>query len=323
MKGKVKIREEDCLMYLGFMLSQKGDNMKNITHKRNKCFGTQKQIIHLIKPLGPYTFECALIYIKSLIRNSILYPSEAMCSIKETHYRALESIEESVLVRVFKTLKSCPRHLMYLEVGLVPARYQVHRQVLNYLHYILQQPKSSLLYRIFERMRTNPTKGDWASFAIELLEKYELKLNINEIQEMKSSIFKKLVKRQMHTIAFKELIDIKNSKQKGKYIQYEGLQMADYLQPEAELNLTEKLELFALRTEMNFNPFNFGNKICCEKGCKEEQSNNHIFDCLKGNNQETELKFEDILNGTLKQKMLTFRKFQENNINRTQLWDSA
>ena len=61
-KGKVKIREEDCLMSLGFILSQKGDNMKNSTHKRNKCFGTQKQIIHLIKPLGPYTFECALIY---------------------------------------------------------------------------------------------------------------------------------------------------------------------------------------------------------------------------------------------------------------------
>ena len=115
--------------------------MKNIIHKRNKCIGTQKQIINLIKPLGPYTFECALIYIKLLIRNSILYASEAMCSIKEAHYRALESIEESVLIRVFKTLKSCPRHLMYLEVGLVPARYQVHRQVLNYIQYILQQPR--------------------------------------------------------------------------------------------------------------------------------------------------------------------------------------
>ena len=72
---------------------------------------------------------------------------------------------------------------------------------------------------------------------------------------------------------------------------------------------------------MNFNPYNFENKIRCEKGCQEEQSNNHIFDGLKANNQETELKFEDILNGTLKQKILTFRKFQENN--RTQLWDST
>ena len=172
-------------------------------------------------------------------------------------------------------------------------------------------------------MRINPTKGDWASFAMGLIQKYELKLNLQEIQETKSSIYKKLVNRQMQKIAFQELIEIKNSKQKGRHITYESLQMADYLKPEAELNVTEKLEIFALRTEMNFNPYNFGNKIRCEMGCQEEQTNNHIFDCLKANNEETELKFENVLNGTLKQKILTFRKFQENNINRTQLWDSA
>ena len=321
-KGKSPIKEEDCLMYLGFLLSKKGDNMKNIIHKRNKCIGTQKQIIHLIKPLGPYTFECALIYIKSLIRNSILYASEAMCSIKEAHYRALESIEESVLIRVFKTLKSCPRHLMYLEVGLVPARYQVHRQVLNYIQYILQQPRSSMIYRIFEAMRMNPTRGDWASFAMELIEKYDLKLNLEEICEMKPSIYKKLVQRQMQKIAFQELTEIKNSKQKEKYIKYESLQMADYLTPEADLSVTEKLELFAIRTEMNFNPYNFGNKIPCEKGCQEEQTNKHIFDCLKSENEKHEFEYENLLNGTLKQKIQTFKTFQKKNENRTQLWDS-
>ena len=91
-KGKVSIKEEDCLMYLGFMLSKKADNLQNILHQRNKCIGTQKQIMKLIEPLGPYTFECAIIYIKSLIRNSILYAAEAMYSIKEAHYRVLECI---------------------------------------------------------------------------------------------------------------------------------------------------------------------------------------------------------------------------------------
>ena len=71
-KGKVDIEEEDKLMYLGYMLSKRGDNMENINHKRNKCIGTEKQILKLIKPLGAYTFYCALIYLKSLIRNSIL-----------------------------------------------------------------------------------------------------------------------------------------------------------------------------------------------------------------------------------------------------------
>ena len=52
--------------------------------------------------------------------------------------------------------------------------------------------------------------------------------------------------------------------------------MSDYLLPEAALSVTEKLELFAARTEMNENPCNFGNKTLCEMGCKEAETNKHI-----------------------------------------------
>ena len=72
-------------------------------------------------------------------------------------------------------------------------------------------------------MRKNPTKGDWASSLIDLVEKHYLNINIKEIQDMKTSIYKNLVKRQMHTIAFKELLEIQNSKEKGKYIKYDSL----------------------------------------------------------------------------------------------------
>ena len=46
--------------------------------------------------------------------------------------------------------------------------------------------------------------------------------------------------------------------------------MSDYLLPETALSITEKLELFAARTEMNENPYNFRNKIICGMGCKED-----------------------------------------------------
>ena len=69
----------------------------------------------MIEPLGPYAFESAFIYIQSLIRNSILYAAETMYKVKETDYRALEMIEESVMKKVFQTKKTCPRHFMYLE----------------------------------------------------------------------------------------------------------------------------------------------------------------------------------------------------------------
>ena len=143
----------------------------------------------MIENLGPYRFEGALIYIHTLIRTSILYAAETMYNVKEQELRALEQIEESVLQEVFITKRSCLKHLMYLDIGLYPARYQVHRQMLNFLQYILQQPSGSLLYRMFTVQQENPTKGDWVSLVKKLVGQYDINLNMEEIKDMKTSIF--------------------------------------------------------------------------------------------------------------------------------------
>ena len=70
--------------------------MKNILHKGNKAIGTEKLVLKLIQNMGPFTFEGALIYIQTLIRNSILYASETMYNVLETEWRSLERIEESL-----------------------------------------------------------------------------------------------------------------------------------------------------------------------------------------------------------------------------------
>ena len=70
--------------------------------------------------------------------------------------------------------------------------------------------------------------------------------------------------------------------------------------------------MFAARTEMNENPYNYGNKILCEMVCKEAQTNKHIFVCLQRNKEEKSLIYDNILNGTHQKKILTFQKFQEN-----------
>ena len=59
--GKSEMESQDSLLYLGHVLSQDGRNMTNIIHKKNKSISTQKQIPKMIKNLGPYTFEAAII----------------------------------------------------------------------------------------------------------------------------------------------------------------------------------------------------------------------------------------------------------------------
>ena len=239
--------------------------------------------------------------------STLLYAAEAMNNIKEAEYRSLEAIEESVLTQVFQTKRSCPKHLLYLESGIVPARQQVQRQVLVFLQYILQQPSNSIIYKMLGDLLQNPTKGDWAVNALELIKKFELNLTLNKIQGMSPRLFKRLVKRKMTEVAFKELQKKQQGGKKGKLIEYKCLAMADYLLPEAHLSTENKCQLFSQRTEMNENPFNYGDKIHCSMGCLEEQTNAHLLSCKKTNLKNEALNYEEFLNGPLLLKIEIFK----------------
>ena len=317
--GKVGMENVDSFLYLGHVLSQDGGNMKNILHKRNRSLGTQKLIPKLIKHLGPFTFEAAIIYIKALLRTSILYGAETMFNVTEKELRVLESIEESVLQTVFQTKRSCSRHLLYLESGLIPARYQVHHQMINFLQYILLQPSESLINRVFMAQKQNPSRGDWVGKVTQLLAEYSINMTLLEIRNMKPSLFKSMVKRSVHEKAFKCLIMKQNNGQKGSFIEYEKLELASYLLSKSNISVTNKLEMFAIRCEMNDLPSNYGKTTNCEIGCPNQIMNNeHLINCPKLNCSSIKYNITEILNGTNKQKIRILTKFNENNKRRTE-----
>ena len=76
---------------------------------------------------------------------------------------------------------------------------------------------------------------------------------------------------------------------------------------------------------MNNLPCNFGKETKCEQGCYEILNSEHIYSCTKLNIQKIPInKYENILKGTMNQKVEVLKKIQENNQIRTQkLWDSV
>ena len=158
----------------------------------------------------------------------------------------------------------------------------------------------------------NPTRGDWSSFALGLVDRFDLKLTVTEIKNMKSSQFKQIVKEKMQNLAFFELQEKQRSREKGRKIVYRTLSMADYLLPDSNLTVKEKTDIFSLRVEMNENPHNFGIQIFCDMGCLEIQDNSHIINCPKLNNEGQQIDIEDILNGSLPMKVRVLRRYEEN-----------
>jgi len=122
----------------------------------------------------------------------------------------------------------------------------------------------------------------------------------------------------MLNVAFRNLIEKQQNGKKGKMIHYETLQISDYLLPECSLSVSDKFELFAYRTEMNDLPNNFGRDDICEMGCLEAMDNSHLLLCSGLNyNDPHELKYEQLLNGNINEKVAVLKKLQENAEKRT------
>ena len=90
-----------------------------------------------------------------------MYASETYYGLTETQIRQIERIEETFLRKLFKTSRGCPISQLYLESGHIPARFQIYKNRLLFLKYILQQDSKSLINQFLKLQIKYPTRGDF------------------------------------------------------------------------------------------------------------------------------------------------------------------
>ena len=158
--GKTTIEQTDKQKYLGFYLSNKGDNMINIKEMQRRSIWVTTKIFNRLNSLNlnQYYFECALIFLNVILRSTILYASETYYNINENELRILERIEEQFLRKLLKTGQGCPVSQLYLETGHFPARFAVMKLWCLFLKSILDESSESLIYKFVIQQYENPAK---------------------------------------------------------------------------------------------------------------------------------------------------------------------
>ena len=128
---------------------------------KKKSIGVIKKIFNRLDnlTLQKYYFECSMIFLNVMLRPSILYGCDMMYNLKEIEIRQIERIEESYLRKVLNTTRGCPIVQLYLEMGHTPARVEIQKSRLLFMHYILQQTEDSAINRFFKLQLEMPTRG--------------------------------------------------------------------------------------------------------------------------------------------------------------------
>ena len=308
-EGLVPIDKTEKTKYLGFVLSSRGDNMVNIKAMKDKSIGTIRKIFTRLDSLNlkKYYFEVGRLFLHIMLRSSILYACETYYNLKEAQIRQLEMIEEGYLRKLFKTSKGCPLSQIYLEGGVIPARYEIKKIKLLFLKNILSENQDSLIYRFLMLQFENPTRGDWASSCMKDMKDLNIEMSIEEIKQLTYNQFRNRIKHSIEQCAFKYLIAKRGSK--GQEIIYSEIKMAEYLMPNIEnLSIDDKRSIFEIRNRMvSAVPANFSSRKSEKKHicpCGETEEMEHLYTCKFWNNEEIiKTEYKAIYEDNIKQQL--------------------
>ena len=139
------------------------------------------------------------------------------------------------------------------------------------------------------------------------LKQLKLNLTFDEIMNMQTSKFKKLLKQQITEEAFNYLMI--NRKVKGSQIKYSKLQTGDYIMPNKIITCIEDKKLiFNIRNELLFP--SFGEPKICK--CKNKLNTLHLYECKILNSEEKSINFDRIFDGNLKEIKFIISRIKHN-----------
>ena len=156
----MKVKQEQ--MYLGDIISADGKHQKNIQNRKNRGLGIINQIMNILDTVyfGKYYFEVALVLRSSLLVSSILLNSEAWVNLTDNDIRGLEQTDEILLSKITEAEANTSNAFKYLELGILPLRFEIMKRKVIFLQYVLKQDKTSMIYRVFDATKENSIKND-------------------------------------------------------------------------------------------------------------------------------------------------------------------
>ena len=102
------------------------------------------------------------------------------------------------------------------------------REIL-FLHYLLQQDKNSMLYKVLQATIEKPTKNDFVKTCNNYLKDLHIDLGFEEIGKMSKWCIQKLVKEKTMEAALKYLKIIQSKQTKIMHLKYDDLKIQEYL----------------------------------------------------------------------------------------------
>ena len=168
---------------------------------------------------------------------------------------------------------------MYLELGVLPIKYEIHKRQLLFLYHIVNLPEDDPVKKVWRNQTNLPDYGNWWCDVKVLMEIYGIEFDEETLMQMSKDTFKKKVKKAVAESAFEELKRQNEMKSRTKGIRYEKFEVQNYVKKmdpwEAKLIFKCRSKTLSIKDHMQFK-YNENSCRWCGIG---EETLSHIVNC--------------------------------------------
>jgi hypothetical protein len=246
--------------------------------------------------LGAHTISVYLLLHNAIFLASILFNSQAWSNMTDNNIQQISVIQLKLLKKAMKARPSTANAFVYLELGILPVKYEIHKRQLSFLHHIVHLSDEDPVRKVWRHQTMMPDHVNWWSGVKSLMSKYSINWTEDQIMEMSKEAYKRKVKEAVKNIAFEELRMECQGKKKTKDLIYTELKAQNYI---TRLSPGHSRTIFRARSQtLNIKDharYQFKDGMHCRWCGVSDETLDHIVNC--GYDGEVMSKVNEVLQG--------------------------
>ena len=247
--GEHVIPTKQVGVYLGDPFNSKGNNQDLIEDRVKKGKACTIIAISLCDDvtMGVFAVQTLLLLHQSLLISVILANCCSWTKITPANTLSLQRIQTKYLKRMLHSPQSTPNAITFLETGVIPIEFQIHKRKLNYLHKVLTRSDDDPVKRMYHEMLKYPAAENWSNETKILRKKYNLSQSDEDIEKLTKETWKRIVKKKVREAALLYLNNEKNKLKSCKLPDYQELCTQNYLH---QLRPQQARSIFQIRANV-------------------------------------------------------------------------
>ena len=269
------------IKYLGDIFQENGKNCGLIKDRVKRGITVILKIEAILNEtqFGKHTMEVSLLLYRALFLSSVLFNSQAWRNLTEKDLAQLQTIQLRLLRKIANAPSSISKSFIFLELGVLPIRYEIHQRQITFLHHIINLDSNDPVHALYQQMKSFPGESNWLNDVHRLAALYSIEVDEEKIKSITKETFKLSVKTAIHECAFRALKEECAKLSKTGTLAYNKFECQTYLHhlypSQAKVVLQCRAKCLRIKSHR---PYLFKNKIC--RWCNLEEENlSHIVNC--------------------------------------------